>query len=88
LPVFHISYESDLALAIGDQARVSVDFGKRTDVLWLPPAAVRRDTSDYVILLDGDAERRVDVVVGTITPEQVEIRAGLSVGDTVVLPNQ
>jgi multidrug efflux pump subunit AcrA (membrane-fusion protein) len=88
LPVFHISYDSDLALTIGDQARVSVDFGERTDVLWLPPAAVRRDTSDYVILLDGDAERRIDVVVGTVTPEQVEIRAGLSVGDTVVLPNQ
>jgi len=87
VPVVGIAYDTpNLALSINDLASVTVDFGERKDVLWLPPEAVRRDSADYVLLLVGGAEQRADISLGAITDERIEIRVGLREGDSAILP--
>ncbi len=86
-PLLRVAYTApDLELAIGSPAEVIADFGLRKDVLWLPVEALRRDTSSYVLLLDGDEERRAEVEIGISADGRVEIVAGLNEQDLVVLP--
>jgi hypothetical protein len=57
------------------------------DVLWLPLQAVREFEGRYfVIVRDGDLERRVDVGVGIVGEDRIEITAGLTDGQVVVAP--
>ncbi len=79
--------QGDLELDIGDLADVHMVFADRSDALWLPSQAVRSFDDDYfVVVRDGDEERRVDVRVGIINDGKMEIIAGLAEGDLVVGP--
>ncbi len=86
-PELHISFDTgDLPVVIGDPALVTIDFGQRDGVRWLPLEAVRRDSSTYVLVPDANGPRRVEVQIGIIADGRVEIISGLEVGDRVLLP--
>jgi multidrug efflux pump subunit AcrA (membrane-fusion protein) len=73
-----------LELKVGDAARVTMTLQQAANALWLPPQAVRSfDQQWFVSLRDGGQERRVDIKVGIVTPERVQILDGLKEGDVV-----
>jgi multidrug efflux pump subunit AcrA (membrane-fusion protein) len=54
----------DVTLELGDLARVTVVLEKKSDVLWLPPQAVRTfEGRKFVVVQEGDGQRRVDVKI-------------------------
>lgn len=76
---YYVSYNPQgAAFDIGDMADVSVLLGRAENVLWLPTQAVRfnRDRP-FVMVMDGDSERKVDITIGLQTPERIEIVSGL-----------
>jgi multidrug efflux pump subunit AcrA (membrane-fusion protein) len=82
----HLSFDAgDLALQPGDLVKVSVVIERKDDTLWLPPAAIRTFSGrTFVVVQDGDAQRRVDVTLGIQSAERVEIKEGLEEGQIVV----
>jgi multidrug efflux pump subunit AcrA (membrane-fusion protein) len=59
----------------------------KQDVLWLPPQAVRKfEGREFVVVQDGEVQRRVDVKIGVESTDRVEIEEGLSEGQVVIAP--
>jgi HlyD family secretion protein len=83
-----ISIESGMeALVLGEIATVIIELEKREDVLWLPPAALRTfQGRDFVLIQDGEIQRRVDVQLGLKSQERVEVLNGLNEGQLVISP--
>jgi macrolide-specific efflux system membrane fusion protein len=76
-----------LGYKIGDMVNLSIILEKKTDTLWLPSQAVREFEGRYfVIIQDGDTQRRVDIKVGIIEADRIEITEGLAEGQVVVAP--
>jgi hypothetical protein len=74
-------------MANGDPVRITLEADSHTDTLWLHPAGVRRFAGRaFVVMQEGDRQRRVDVTLGLENDKQVEITAGLAEGDVVVGP--
>ena len=74
-------------LAMGDLVRVQVVLEKRDDVLWLPPQAIRKfEGRNFVVIQDGNGQRRVDVTAGITSNDRVEIKDGLTEGQVVIAP--
>jgi len=84
----HISVTSDRqSLKLGDLARVTVVLERKADALWLPPQAVRTfEGRKFVVVQEGDAQRRVDVKIGIEGEDRVEIVSGLEQGQVVIGP--
>jgi multidrug efflux pump subunit AcrA (membrane-fusion protein) len=77
----------DVSLSMGEVVRVVVHLEQRENVLWLPPRAVRTFQGfDYVMIQDGDIQRRVDVTLGLKSDDRVEILEGLFAGQPVIGP--
>jgi multidrug resistance efflux pump len=77
----------DVTLELGDLARVTVVLEKKSDVLWLPPQAVRTfEGRKFVVVQEGDGQRRVDVKIGIQSEDRVEIEEGLKEGQVAVAP--
>lgn len=75
----------ELGIELGDLIRVKVELERKDDVLWLPPQAIRLfEGRRFVVLKEGDVQRRVDISVGIETQERVEIEEGLEEGQVVV----
>ena len=75
----------DVGFELGDLVQVRVQLEQKDSVLWLPPQAIRVfDGRRFVVIQDGDIQRRVDVKVGIQTPDRVEIEDGLEEGQVVV----
>jgi RND family efflux transporter MFP subunit len=82
---YHIEYTADVPLEVGDLGRVVVTLSKKDDALWLPPQAIRAfEGRRFVVVKDGDRQRRQDVRIGITSTERVEILDGLKEGDVVV----
>jgi len=81
-----IGLEGDLSgLQLGDLARVTIILEEKDNVLWLPPAAIRTfQGRQFVVVQDGDRQRREDVQVGIESQNRVEIVEGLEEGQIVV----
>ncbi len=76
---------AEAGFELGDLVRVTVELERKDDVLWLPPQALRIfEGRRFAVLKDGDLQRRVDVVVGIVTPERVEVEEGLEEGQVVI----
>lgn len=74
-------------LALGAVARVRVVLEQKENALLLPPEAIRAfEGRSFVLVREGEVERRVPVRVGIETPERVEILEGLAEGDVVIGP--
>ena len=72
---------------VGELIRVTVAVERRDNVLWVPPEAVRTfEGREFVVVRDGEAQRRVDVEVGIRGDDRVEIEAGLIEGEIIVAP--
>ncbi len=77
----------DTKLQLGDLARVTVILEQKNDVLWLPPQAVRTfEGRKFVVVQDGDGQRRVDVKIGIAAVDRVEIQEGLKEGQVAIAP--
>jgi HlyD family secretion protein len=82
---YHISYNANVELDVGDVAEVIITLAKKDDALWLPPQAVRAfEGRRFVVVKDGDRQRRQDVKVGIVGTDRIEILDGLKEGDVVV----
>jgi len=81
-----VSLEGDLSgLELGDLARVLIVLEEKDDVLWLPPEAIRIfQGRKFVIVQEGDRQRRVDVTVGIESQDRVEILTGLEEDQIVI----
>jgi HlyD family secretion protein len=87
-PELHIIYNArDIPLAVGDPALVTIDFGQRENVRWLPVEAIRRDGGTYVLVPGDNGPQRVEVQTGLMVDGKVEIISGLEAGDLVILPS-
>jgi multidrug efflux pump subunit AcrA (membrane-fusion protein) len=65
--------------------RVTALLERKSDVLWLPPQAIRTfEGRRFVVVQDGAAQRRVDVKIGIEGADRLEIGEGLSEGQTVI----
>jgi multidrug efflux pump subunit AcrA (membrane-fusion protein) len=84
----HITIQGEQdELTLGDLARVQVVLQRKADALWLPPQAVRTfEGRKFVVVQEGEAQRRLDVKVGIEGDERVEIISGLEEGQVVVAP--
>jgi RND family efflux transporter MFP subunit len=70
---------------LGDLIRVTVVLERKDDVLWLPPQAIRTfEGRKFVVVQEGEAQRRVDVKVGIESEDRVEIEEGLTEGQIVI----
>jgi len=82
----HVALEGEVDLELGELATVSIVLEEKENVLWLPPAAIRTyQGRDFVVVQNPDGtQQRVDVLLGIITDERIEIVAGLQEGQTIV----
>jgi RND family efflux transporter MFP subunit len=79
--------DADVKLQRGEIVRVEAILQQKPSVLWIPPDALRTfQGKDFVLLVDGDAQRRVPVKVGVKTDDRVEIVDGLTAGQIVLGP--
>jgi multidrug efflux pump subunit AcrA (membrane-fusion protein) len=69
----------------GDLVKVTVMLKQKDNVLWLPPVALRTfQGNTFVVVRDGNVEKRVNLQTGITSDERVEIVSGLSEGQVVV----
>ncbi len=58
---------------------------QRADTLWLPPEAIRTfGERNFVVIRDGERERRETVILGIQGEQRVEVISGVREGDVVV----
>ena len=73
--------------ALGELVRVTAEVERADNALWLPPQAVRNFNGRlFVVVQDGEAQRRADVRIGVEGEDRVEILEGVEEGQTVVGP--
>ncbi|MFK7805226.1 MAG: HlyD family efflux transporter periplasmic adaptor subunit [Anaerolineae bacterium] len=75
----------DAVLKLGELADIEVRLEAKNDVLWLSPNAIRRfQGRRFVVVKEGDGQRRVDVRIGIESDERVEILEGVEEGDVLI----
>ena len=76
------------AVQVGSAVRLNLILGSKQDALLLSPAALRgSDAFSYVIVLEDDLHRRVEVVsIGVKTVDKWEVIANLQPGDQILGP--
>ena len=86
----HISLDvapDQVGLRLGDLVRINAVLAQKEDVLWLPPQAIRTfEGRQFVVVQDENGLHRVDIKLGLIGPERVEILDGVVAGQTVQAP--
>jgi multidrug efflux pump subunit AcrA (membrane-fusion protein) len=76
-----VGYELD------DLVRAVVVLESKKDILWLPPQAIRTfEGRTFVVVQDGQGQRRVDVELGIQAEDKVEILSGLEEGQIAIAP--
>mgnify|MGYP005840776875 CR=1 FL=1 len=79
--------DADVTLEKGALVRVAVTLQRKENALWLPPGAIRTFSGkDFVLVLDGEGQRRVPVKLGIRGEDQVEIESGVTEGQVVIGP--
>jgi multidrug efflux pump subunit AcrA (membrane-fusion protein) len=72
---------------LGDIVDVQVVLERVADALWLPPQAIRNfEGRKFVVVQEGERQRRVNVTLGIEGDRRVEIVEGLKEGQVVVSP--
>ena len=82
----HLAIDGDAPpLIAGEFVNIEVVAAVRDDTLVLPDAAVRRfGGRTFVVVQDGDRQRRIDIRIGLESQGMVEVLEGLNEGDIVV----
>ncbi len=74
-------------LSIGERIEVAILLEQHDNVLWLPPAAIREFNGRlFVVVQEGDAQKRLDIKIGLQSENQIEITSGITEGQLVVGP--
>lgn len=74
-------------VSIGERLEVAILLERHDGVLWLPPAAIREFNGRlFVVVQEGETQKRLDIKVGLQNENQVEIVSGVSEGQLVVGP--
>ncbi|MEM7117849.1 MAG: HlyD family efflux transporter periplasmic adaptor subunit [Chloroflexota bacterium] len=72
-------------LVVSNRVTIDLILAESVDTLWLPPAAVRDFSGrNFVVVQDGDTQRRVDVRLGLESDRRVEIVEGVEEDDTII----
>lgn len=72
-------------LKVGMFAEARLQLAEHSDVLVVPtPAVVKSDGGVFVYVVNGDTAQRTAVTIGLETPNGVEIRSGVTEGQTVL----
>jgi len=75
------------AFELGERVEIVAVTATREAALWLPPQAIRVFSGRrFVVVEEGGAQQRVDVVLGIEGDGRIEIVQGLSEGQVVVAP--
>jgi multidrug efflux pump subunit AcrA (membrane-fusion protein) len=83
--VVRISIDTDANLTLGELAEVTITLQEKENVLWLPPAAIRKfQGRNFVVVQQEGGQQRVDVRLGIESEDRVEIREGAEAGQTIV----
>ena len=70
---------------MGDLMRVTIVLERKSDVLWLPPQAIRTfEGRRFVLVQQGEAQMKVDIKIGVQGEERWEIEEGLTEGQVVI----
>lgn len=70
----------------GDHIEFKMELVRKENTLIIPRGALRNfQGRDYVMVIDGEVRREVDVKRGLATPTEIEIVAGLTEGQQVVV---
>jgi multidrug efflux pump subunit AcrA (membrane-fusion protein) len=78
---------AELGLEVGDLMTIEVVLKQKDNVLWLPPQAIRTfEGRKFVVVQDGELQRRVDVKIGIEGEERVELEDGVTEGQVIVGP--
>lgn len=73
----------------GSFTTVRIVTDTRRDAVLVPKSAVvREDTSDYLFVADGDRARRRKVTLGYASDGRIEVAAGLTGGEAVIVAGQ
>lgn len=84
----HVSFdnlEDATAFTSGDRVDIHVVITEKSDVLFLPPSAVRDfNGRKFVVIQEGDIQERVDVELGIQGNGRLEIISGLAEGQIIV----
>ncbi len=82
----HLAVEGETPpLVAGEFINIEVVAAVREDTLLLPDAAVRRfGGRTFVVVQDGDRQRRIDIRTGLESQGMVEVLEGLEEGDVIV----
>lgn len=65
--------------------KIKIVLEHKDNVLWLPPDAIRAfEGRRFVVVREGERERRVTIKTGIETEDKVEIVEGLEAGDVIV----
>ncbi len=82
-----LASSDEVDFELGDLVRITVELEKKEDALWLPPQAIRTfEGRTFVLIQEGDVQRRVDVSLGIRGDDRVEILEGLTEGQVVIGP--
>ena len=81
-----IGLDENVPLESGMLARCETILGRRENVIWLPPQAIRNFRGRrFVVILDpGGKQRRSDVIIGLESAERMEIVDGVKEGEIVL----
>jgi HlyD family secretion protein len=81
----HIALDSEAGVELGELASVVILLEEKTDVLWLPPAAIRSYQGRYFVVIQlAEGQKRADVLLGAVTDDRVEILQGVEEGQIIV----
>ena len=88
--VVSISFDNATQLddvRIGDRIEITILLEQRENVLWLPPTALREfNGRRFVVVQEGQTQRRLDIKIGLQNENQIEIISGVTEGQLVVGP--
>lgn len=74
-------------LSLGDMLRIQAILERRDAAIWLPPQAIRKyEGRNFVVVQDLTNQRRIDIKIGVVTEDRVEILGGLEQGQLILAP--
>lgn len=73
-------------LEVGELSTVKIVLEEKLNVVWVPPAAIRRfQGRDFVVVRNEDGtQQRVDIRIGIQSDDRVEVEAGLEPGQVLI----
>jgi len=75
---------TDMKFKVGMGGDVDIIYNKIENVLKVPISAVVTDSNDYVWVINAGRAKKVSVTVGGENNDEIEIKSGLSEGQTII----